>query len=109
MLFLKYRLCFTEKAVMSGMQPFRGKERKQPVDDFLVYVRKIRRECFTKARGKHPFWELKVIRAMGRKIRRGKDQLALPVSGSLETLKEPSPRNDEARSQIAVGWRVKES
>lgn len=55
MLFLKYRLYFAEKAAMSGMQPFRGKERKQPVDDFLVYVRKTRRECFTKARGKHPF------------------------------------------------------
>lgn len=58
--------------------------------------------------GKQPSRELKVIRAAGRKIRIGKDQLAVPVSGSLEALKEQSLRNDEAHSQIAVGWRVKE-
>ena len=34
--------------------------------------------------------------------------MAVPVSGSLEALKEQSLRNDEAHSQIAVGWRVKE-
>lgn len=87
----------------------KGKEWKWPTNSFLGGVSNIRRESFTKARGKLYFRELKVIRAVGSKIRSKKGQLAVPVSGSPETRKEQFLTKDEAQSQIAVGWRVKES
>lgn len=52
---------------------------------------------------------VKSHQSRGEEDKEGKGSIALPVSGSLGTLKEPSPRNDEAHSQRAVGWRVKES
>lgn len=94
---------------MQKMRTFQSLERKQPRDSFLGVISRTRRESVTKARGKHPSGELKVIRAVGSKIRREKGQPAVPVSGSLETPKEQFLTNDEAQSQIAVGWRVMES
>lgn len=91
------------------METFKGKERKRPRNSVEGGVSQSRRESFTKARGKHHFRELKVVRAVGSKIRSEKGQRAVPVSGSLETPKEQFLTNDEAQRQRTVGWRVKES